>query len=396
MFLFVCLSLITITTSKVCSVLDYGAVGNGIVDDTKSIQTAIDSCNSTINNSVIFPSSYNFLSYPFSLTQNNTELLIDINTTITAAPDPINWPTFIYANEPRYVPLITRSDYWIYNNQTLNNNISNLYNITISGHGLINGNGQIWWQKYHHTRRPDLISLEFVENINISFITLLNSPMYNLWISKGKNVVIHDINITSPDYNIAPNTDGIDIGATNAHIYNCYVKNGDDSYALKNGAQNILFENSIAIQGNGLEGGWYNEGNNNNCTFRNIICNNTPYGIRLRSLNNMSYDVTNIHFHNITLNNVGKALDINQFNQSIDNKLGYTGFNNISFTNIYGTYTKIAGEFDCSEERPCHGLLFDNIALKSINNNSQTWICSANVYGKQYNVTPPINCLQDE
>ena len=98
------------------------------------------------------------------------------------------------------------------------------------------------------------------------------------------NILIHNINITSPDYGVAPNTDGIDIGAVNAHIYDCYVKNGDDSYALKNGAENVLFENSIAVQGNGLEGGWYDRGGNNNC----------KYGIRLRSLSNMSYDILQI------------------------------------------------------------------------------------------------------
>ena len=38
------------------------------------------------------------------------------------------------------------------------------------------------------------------------------------------------------------------------------------------------------------------------------------------------------------MKNVVNALDINQF--------GYTGFNNISFSDISGTYTKYAEEFD--------------------------------------------------
>ena len=59
--------------------MDYGAVGNGETLDTQAIQTAIDSCNSTdfgnnesINNIIIFPSSYNFLTFPFVIRYDNT------------------------------------------------------------------------------------------------------------------------------------------------------------------------------------------------------------------------------------------------------------------------------------------------------------------------------------
>ena len=66
---------------------------------------------------------------------------------------------------------------------------------------------------------------------------------------KNIDVVIHDVNLTTPPFNIAPDTDGIDVASTNVHVYNCYVATGDDSYALKNGAMHVLIENSTSAQG---------------------------------------------------------------------------------------------------------------------------------------------------
>eukprot|EP01084_Bolivina_argentea_P022741 42280_1 len=385
--------------ARICNVLDYGAVGDGVTNDTKAIQTAINFCNSSNNemNTILFPPNYTFLSYPFSFTRNNTKLFISSNTTISAAPDPDNWPQVMGKDEIYYIPLISRSN--VYSNDS-SNFTANLFNITITGNGLINGNGEIWWKPYWHTRRPVLIDLLYIENINISYINLLNSPFYHIQIRYCNQIVVHNINITSPNYEIAPNTDGIDIGSSNAHIYDCYVKNGDDSYSIGSNAVNVTFENSIAVQGNGLESGWNARGGANNCTFRNMRCINTPYGIRLRSLSNMSYVVRDIQFINITFENVTKAFDINQFNQSVDNykknNYRFTGFNNLSFINIYGTYTEYVGQLDCSEQIPCHGLLFKNITLITNNNNSKSWECSANVYGTQINVTPPISCLKPD
>lgn len=57
--------------------------------------------------------------------------------------------------------------------------------ISFSGdNGTIDGQGQIWWDKFHKGElqytRPYLIELLYSENIQISNITLVNSPSWNI------------------------------------------------------------------------------------------------------------------------------------------------------------------------------------------------------------------------
>ena len=182
--------------AKECNVLDYGAKGDGKTRDTKSIQQAINSCTSNDPlNTILFPKGYNFLSYSFYIMSSNTQLLID--STITAPNNVTGWPKNSNGGAE---PLIST-----YQNKAMSN-------IIISGNGLINGQGQIWWELFKNgtkVARPFLIKLYNVNQLNISYITLLNSPAFHIFFAGGQDVVVHNINITSPPYNIAPNTDGM-------------------------------------------------------------------------------------------------------------------------------------------------------------------------------------------
>ena len=238
---------------KVCNVLDYGAIGDGKTLDTKSIQKAINECDSTDSmNTITFPSSYNFLTFPFEIMHNNTKLQID--STITLPTDYKNWPL---NDESRYQSLITL---------TGPSYDKKLNNIMINGSGLINGNGYYWYPLFLNNTlkhiRPCLIGSCWDRsgwyNTIISGLTLINSPYYHIAIG-GTNITVHDINITVADsngnpgnYSVAPETDGIDIGGENIHVYNCYVQNGDDSFTLEAPSTNVIFENSTAAYGLGL------------------------------------------------------------------------------------------------------------------------------------------------
>ena len=91
MLSFIVLCVIYSVHSKTCNVLDYGAKGNGIADDTVAIQKAIDSCNDDTN-TILFPSNNKFMIYPINFTNNNTQFVIDSNTSITAISDIKSWP----------------------------------------------------------------------------------------------------------------------------------------------------------------------------------------------------------------------------------------------------------------------------------------------------------------
>ena len=141
-------------------------------------------------------------------------------------------------------------------------------------------------------------------------------------------------------------------------------------------------------------------GNITNGTFRNMKCIKTEYGIRLKAKGKtQDGDQKYIQFINITFNEVGHAIDINEFNQSIDGEeifdLEWVDISDILFQDIRGTYTQWAGHLDCDEDYPCNNLVFNNINLTAMGT-TETWECSDNVYGTTSNVNPELKCLNNK
>ena len=144
--------------------------------------------------------------------------------------------------------------------------------ITISGKGVIDGNGLEWWEIYRKKKRekqkepqtreelalaglnrgfmnqpsggggrstqflrPPLIQFRGCKNIRLEGITIRNSPFWTVHPLFSKGIVITGVKVSNP--HDAPNTDGIDIDSCeDVLIENCHVTVGDDGIAIKSGA----------------------------------------------------------------------------------------------------------------------------------------------------------------
>ena len=400
-----------VQSAIICNIVeDFGAIGDGIHNDTLSIQTAINKCGSTMKNStnpaiIQFPSSYNFMSYPLLLA-DNIHLWIQYNSSLSAIPNINNWPICVYP----FNSTINNGGIYHYCNFVGGYDIEN---IQIYGEGIIDGNGDIWWEAHKNhslalNNRPNLIVINSSNNIEIYDVKLLNSPSNHIKAYDNNGMIIHDINITCPGYDIAPETDGIAIGSENVYIYNCYVSNGDDSIVMKTGANNVtiedcLVENGLGIVcGTGSDDTWIND-----IIFENITLKNMKYGIKVKSKNNGKNQngfINNVTFRDIKMINITyKNIDINQLQQNMDyqdpddySKMKDILFENIRFLNISGNYGYYPGYMECTEQVPCFGFLFENITLIPISDNTTDWFCGGNTYGNAVNVTPkiPQNCLE--
>ncbi|KAK9279267.1 hypothetical protein L1049_012946 [Liquidambar formosana] len=116
---------------------------------------------------------------------------------------------------------------------------TNLTDVVVTGdNGTIDGQGALWWQQFHKGKlkytRPYMIEILHSDGIQISNLTLVNSPAWNVHPVYSSNILVQGITIIAPV--TSPNTDGINPDScTNTRIEDCYIVSGDDCVAVKSG-----------------------------------------------------------------------------------------------------------------------------------------------------------------
>uniref|UniRef100_A0A453J5L5 Pectate lyase superfamily protein domain-containing protein n=3 Tax=Aegilops tauschii subsp. strangulata TaxID=200361 RepID=A0A453J5L5_AEGTS len=215
-------------------VTEYGAVGDGRTLNTKAFVRAVADLGRRAGDggaALVVPAG-RWLTGPFNLTSHFT-LFLHRGAEILASQDLDDWPLIAplpsYGRGrdepgPRYSNFIGGS---------------NLTDVIISGYnGTINGQGQVWWDKFHAKQldytRGYLLELLYSRDIIISNVTFVDAPSWNLHPTYCTNVTISGVTILAPVH--SPNTDGIDPdSSSHVKIEDCYIVSGDDCIAVKSG-----------------------------------------------------------------------------------------------------------------------------------------------------------------
>jgi hypothetical protein len=244
-----------------------------------------------------------------------------------------------------------------------------LENISITGKGLIDGNGASFKVENmdnddglrkkdefaFYKSRPYLIRMINCRNILIRDITFLNSPM---WVQHY--LLCEDVNIDGikVDSRVNHNNDGIDIdGCSRVRISNCDIVSGDDAIVLKSTldipCKNVTITNCVLRSDcNSFKLGTETNGGFQNIVFSNSVIYDTPLaGITLQMVDGGTLERVSVS--NITMNNVGTAIFIRlgnrarPFNDSLPKpgmgKLSSVIIDNIQGTNIGKTGCSITG-----------------------------------------------------
>lgn len=216
------------------SVSDFGGVGDGTTANTKAFQAAIDHLSqfSSEGGSILYVPPGRWLTGSFNLTSYFT-LYLDKDAVLLASQDESEYPLI----EP--LPSYGRgrdADGARYSSLIFGNNLTDV--IITGANGTIDGQGELWWTKFRAGElkytRPYLIEIMFSTNIQISNLTLINSPSWNVHPVYCSNVVVQGLTILAPVR--SPNTDGINPDScTNTRIEDCYIVSGDDCVAVKSG-----------------------------------------------------------------------------------------------------------------------------------------------------------------
>ncbi len=219
-------------------VTDFGVKNDSSLVQTKQIQSIIDKAAINGGGVIIIPKG-TFLSGSLFFKQN-THLYLEKEGVLKGSDDIADFkivPTRIEGQTLNYFAALVNAD--------------SLNGFTISGKGTINGNGERYWRAFWLRRkwnpqctnmdeqRPRLLYVSNCINVQVSGISLINSPFWTSHYYKCENLKILGLYIYAPTRETgtsAPSSDGIDLDVCqNVLIKNCYIAVNDDGICLKGG-----------------------------------------------------------------------------------------------------------------------------------------------------------------
>lgn len=235
------------------NIKDFGAASGGKVNCAQAIQAAIDAA-ADAGGRVIIPGG-KWLSGSILL-KSNTELYLDYGAELISSLSPEEILSFPAEEGGNAV------DGW---NGGFFIGARDAQHVTISGHGVINGQGNLVFYDadvdngFHECPlrtekfRPRLMLFENIDCLNISEITLRDAAFWTLHMAGCRHVRIQGINIFNNDR--GANNDGIDPDCCrDVIISDCFVETGDDAIVLKStgpmnarygACENILIRNCV-------------------------------------------------------------------------------------------------------------------------------------------------------
>lgn len=165
--------------------------------------------------------------------------------------------------------------------------------VNFYGPGIIDGNGQAWYDLYAqniYILRPILIGIVGLKSSTIGPLTLRYSPQYYHWVVNSSNVLFTGIDIRgdSTSRNPAKNTDGWDTYRSNLiTIQNSTVNNGDDCVSFKPNSTNMVVQNLVCNGSHGISVGSLGQYKGEydiveNILVRNISMSNAQNGARIK------------------------------------------------------------------------------------------------------------------
>jgi polygalacturonase len=310
---------------------DFGARANAGVTNTAAIQQAIDVAAAAGGGDVVFhpgtyPSGALFL-------KSNVRLHLDEGVVLQAVPADACYP-----ERPTRVAGIEMA--W----PTALVNVYQQTNVTISGKGIIDGNGPYWWRKFwgddgkggmlkdynarglrwavdYDCKRVRALAVYDSHDVTIRDVSIHRSGFWSLTLTYSRDITIQGVIIRANLGGFGPSSDGIDIDSSrDVLVENCDIDCNDDNICLKAGrdwdglrvnrpTENVIVRNCVTRSGHGmLTLGSETSGGIRNVEVSGLKAYGTSNGIRFKSARVRGGVVENIVLRDITMERVANPL----------------------------------------------------------------------------------------
>ena len=398
---------------RIVSICQYGAVGDGITDNSKAFEKAISTCAQAGGGRVLVPAGQ---WYTGSIhLKSNIELHLAEGSEIIFS----DW-------FEDYLPvvLVRVGGIEIYNYSPL------IYardceNVAVTGPGKLNGNAQRWWDvmRRFETKeffdmgaagvpvkdrvfgtpeaaiRPSFLCLMNCRNVLLEGFTIGSGPNWTIHPIYCENVIIRRVDVITD----GPNNDGIDPDSCrNVLIEYCTFDTGDDCVVLKSGynedgwrvgrpTENVVMRYCSSKRGHGgLVIGSEMSGDVRNVYMHDCTFEGTDRAIRVKSKRGRGGVVENVWARDLNLKDMQREAVIFNMAYGSDRKKASNEkapiFRNFDIRNLTCLGAPVAIRMQALEDAPIENIYFENVRIAS----GKGVICKyiQNVKFKNMTITP--------
>nr|AML47762.1 putative polygalacturonase [Triticum aestivum]AOZ21505.1 putative polygalacturonase precursor [Triticum aestivum] len=379
---------------------DFGAVGDGIANDTQALVDAWKAACATGGTTYLnVPAGKSYQIWPVTLAgpcRGEIKLLISGN--IIAPEDPEEWWD---GDQGRWLHFLGLGD------------------LSLSGGGIIDGRGQQWWagsceDENCTTYRPYEVApmalhFEDCRDVSVKGITVQNGQRQHLAFTRCHDVEANYLRVTSPEY--SPGTVGVlVVSSTDVHIKHDLFSVGGECVSIVGNSSDIRVKAISCGPGLGISIGGLGENQSNDRIHKikmdTMLMSNTKNGVRIKTYENGCGFARKVKFAHIMMRNVANPIVIDQHYSSASNSNRGTpcgtpnasavAVEKIKYIDITGTSaTERAVTFACSDAMPCKHLYLDGVNLKTVGGGSTSAYCHQ-AFGKHVGDVLPESCLGKE
>ena len=385
---------------------DYGAKGDGATLNTAAIQKAIDAAAKARGTVVFAPGIYVTGSL---FVKSGTQLRVDKNVEIRGTQDQAAYPvmpTRVAGIELRWPAALI--------------NVYEQSEVKISGEGVIDGDGKIWWDKYWQTRkdydakglrwaadydtqRPRLIQIFKSDHVDLRGLTLRRPGFWTVHICYSTAITVDGITIRNNIGGRGPSTDGIDVdSSSNVLVENADIECNDDAIVMKAGrdadglrvnrpTENVVVHDITVRDGAaGITFGSETSGGIRHVeAYRIHVMAPSPIGILFKSAATRGGTVEDISIHDIDMQGVSTAVSIN-FNwnpsysyakipagltnipdyysvlaQEVPHEKGIPHLKNVTISSLKASGTREAFAVSAYPDSPLQDVTFRNVEIQA-------------------------------